>query len=122
MTFKRWTDERYFDLDKVLSTFGGNMPAEMFDYGTKTLKPFENYLGSFLKLWDNLDDPKIVEAWHAMNTWVNDNIPMAGGAFRQLIVDLYRNDPLMRGEWMIRGERVNLSRIHANLLTFDCGR
>ena len=52
-----------------------------------------------------------------MNTWVTDNVPLAGGVFRQLIVDLYRNDRLMRGEWMIRGERVDLSRIRANLLT-----
>jgi len=52
-----------------------------------------------------------------MNTWVTDNVPLAGGAFRQLIVDLYRKDKLMRGELMIRGQRVDLSRIHANLLT-----
>ena len=24
--------------------------------------------------------------------WVTDNVPLAGGAFRQLIVDLYRKD------------------------------
>jgi len=47
----------------------------------------------------------------------DDNVPLAGGAFRQLIVDLYRKDKLMRGELMIRGQRVDLSRIHANLLT-----
>ena len=43
-----------------------------------------------------------------MNTWVTDNIPMAGGAYRQLIVDLYRNDRLMKGELIIRGEGVDL--------------
>jgi polyhydroxyalkanoate synthase len=52
-----------------------------------------------------------------MNTWVTDNVPLAGGAFRQLIVDLYRNDRLMRGELLMRGEPVDVSRIHANLLT-----
>ena len=36
---------------------------------------------------------------------------------RQLIVDLYRNDRLMKGELMIRGQRVDLSRLRANLLT-----
>jgi polyhydroxyalkanoate synthase subunit PhaC len=100
----------------VLAAFG-NMPGEMIDYGAKALKPVENYIGNYVKLWDNLDDPRVVEAWHAMNTWVTDNVPLAGGAFRQLIVDLYRNDRLMRSELMIRGERVDLSRIHANLLT-----
>lgn len=116
ITFARWVDERYFDVDKVLATFG-NMPPEMIEYGAKALKPVENYIGNYLRLWDNLDNPQVMEAWHAMNTWVTDNISLAGGVFRQLIVDLYRNDRLMQGTMMIRGERVDLSRLRANLLT-----
>jgi len=58
-----------------------------------------------------------LEVSQVMNTWVTDNIPLAGGVFRQFVVDLYRNDRLMRGEMVIRGERVDLSRIRANLLT-----
>ncbi len=116
ITFARWVDERYFDVEKVLSAFG-NMPGEMIDYGAKALKPVENYIGNYLKLWDNIENPQVVESWQAMNTWVTDNVPLAGGAFRQLVVDLYRNDRLMRGEWMIRGEQVDLNRIKANLLT-----
>jgi polyhydroxyalkanoate synthase len=116
ITFARWTDERFFDVEKVLATFG-NMPGEMIDYGARALKPVENYIVNYLKLWDNIENPQVKEAWQAMNTWVTDNIPLAGGVFRQLIVDLYRNDLLMRGEWEIRGERVDLSNIKANLLT-----
>lgn len=116
LTFARWTDERYFDIDKVLGVFG-NMPGEMIDYGARALKPVENYVSSYCKLWDGLDSPRAVESWHAMNTWVTDITPMAGGAYRQLIVDLYRNDLLMKNEWKIRGERVNLKRLRANLLT-----
>ena len=115
LTFARWTDEKYFDIDKVLATFG-NMPAEMVEYGAKALKPVENYVGNYLRLWDNLNNPQVVESWHAMNTWVTDNIPIAGSAFRQLIVDLYRNNRLMTGEFIIRGERVDLAKIRANLL------
>ncbi len=116
ITFARWVDERYFDLDKVLSTFG-NMPPEMIEYGAKALKPVENYIGNYLRLWDNLDNPQVIDAWHAMNTWVTDNIPLAGGAFRQLIVDFYRNNRLIEGNLTIRGERVDLSHLRAKLLT-----
>ena len=116
ITFAHWVDEHYFDVDKVVAAFG-NMPGEMIDYGARALKPVENYVQNYLKLWDNLEKPKVVEAWHAMNTWVTDNIPMAGATFRQLIVDLYRNDRLMKGTWVIRGERVDVSRIRANLFT-----
>ncbi len=116
LTFARWTDEKYFDVDKLVATFG-NIPGEMIDYGAKALKPVENYVGNYLKLWDNIDNPRVVESWHAMNTWVTDNIPMAGGAYRHLIVDLYRNDRLMQGSMAIRGDIVNLKQLRANLLT-----
>jgi polyhydroxyalkanoate synthase len=116
ITFARWVDESCFDIDKVLRNFG-NMPAEMIEYGAKALKPVENYVGNFMKLWDSIDNPQAVAAWHAMYTWVTDNISMTGGAFRQLIVDLYRHNRLMRGTLVIRGERVDLKNINANLLT-----
>jgi polyhydroxyalkanoate synthase len=92
------------------------MPGELLDYGAKALKPVENYIGQYLRLWDNLDDPKIVESWQSMNTWVNDLTPMAGGAFRQLIVDLYRGNKLMEGTMTLRGERVDLGKVRASVL------
>ena len=115
LTFARWTDAKYFDVDKVLAAFG-NMPGEMIDYGAKALKPVDNYITNYCKLWDNLDSPRAVEAWAAMNTWVTDKVPMAGAAYRQLIVELYRNNALMRGSLHIRNQRVELQRIEANLL------
>ena len=116
VTFARWTDERYFDVEKVLAAFG-NMPGEMIDYGAKALKPVDNYVTNYCKLWDNLDNPRAVEAWHAMNTWVTDNIPMAGAAYRQLIVELYRKNALMQNQLRVKDEVVDLGKIRANLLT-----
>jgi polyhydroxyalkanoate synthase subunit PhaC len=116
ITFARWIQPECFNVDKVLATFG-NMPAEMINAGAKALKPIENYVMNYLKLWDNLDKPETVEAWQAMNTWVTDNIPMAGGAFRQLIEDLYRKNKLINNEWLLRGELVYLPNVRANLLT-----
>lgn len=113
--FVRWVSDQGFDPDKIVSAFG-NVPGEMIDYGAKALKPVENYIGSFLTLWDNLDNPRIVESWHAMNTWVTDLLPMAGGAYSQLINEMYKENWLMTGKLIIRGERVDLSRIRANLL------
>jgi polyhydroxyalkanoate synthase len=58
----------------------------------------------------------VVEAWHAMNTWVRDVIPMTGAAFRQLINDFYKEDRLMAGTLRIRGEPVDPGKVRANLL------
>lgn len=115
LSFARWTDERFFDVDKVVATFG-NVPGELIDYGAKALTPVENYVTSYMRLWDNLDDPRIVESWHAMNTWVSDLVPLTGAFWRQLIVDFYRENRLFEGTLKIRGEQVDLANVRANLL------
>jgi poly[(R)-3-hydroxyalkanoate] polymerase subunit PhaC len=113
--FIRWVDEQHLDVERLLASFG-NMPGEMLDYGAKALKPVENYITNYLKLWENISDPKIVESWHAMNTWVTDLIPIAGGAYRQLIVDMYRHNRLMNDTMSLRGEPVHLRNIRASVL------
>ena len=113
--FSRWTSHKDFNADQLAETFG-NVPGEMIDYGAKALKPVENFIGSYLNLWDNIDNPKVVESWHAMNTWVRDTIPMTGAAYRQLINEFYKENRLMEGKLVIHGERVDLGKLKANVL------
>lgn len=113
--FIRWVDEQRLDVERILATFG-NMPGEMLDYGAKALKPVENYITNYLKLWENISNPKVVESWHAMNTWVTDLIPISGAAYRQLIVDMYRKNRLMNDTMTLRGEPVHLENISASVL------
>ncbi|HLJ68749.1 MAG TPA: alpha/beta fold hydrolase [Chloroflexota bacterium] len=113
--FLRWVDERFLNVDAILETFG-NMPAELIDYGAKALKPVDSYLSTYARLWENADNPRVVDSWHAMHTWINDGIPMAGAAFRQLIVELYRENRLLSGTLLARGRPVDLGAIRASLL------
>lgn len=113
--FSRWASNPAFNADRIAATLG-NVPGEMIDAGAKMLKPIENYVGTYVALWDNIDDHARVEAWHAMNTWVRDIIPMSGAAYRQLINDFYKQDRLMEGTLTIGGEPVRLAELKANLL------
>lgn len=113
--FIRWTSEQSFNANRLVDTLG-NIPGEMIDYGAKALKPVENYISNYINLWENLDNPKVIASWHAMNTWVRDVIPMAGGAYRQLINDFYKENRLVTGSMHLRGERVELAKLRANLL------
>ncbi len=112
----QWVNQDRYDVEKMLVANGGLMPGELLDYGAKALKPVENYIGQYMRLWDNLNEPRVVEAWHAMNTWVTDLIPIAGGAYRQIINDFYRGNKLMEGTMTLRGERVNLGQVKADVL------
>ena len=113
--FVRWTTADTFSADKIVDTLG-NVPGEMIDYGAKSLKPVENFVGTYLSLWDKLDNPKVVESWHAMNTWVREVIPMAGAAYRQLINEFYKENRLVQGTLTLRGERVDLAKLTASVL------
>ena len=74
------------------------MPGELIDYGAKMLKPVENFVGSYVRLLENLDNPKVVDAWHAMSTWVNDGIPMAARTYRQHLEEVAEAPPEQRGQ------------------------
>jgi polyhydroxyalkanoate synthase len=113
--FARWSSNELFNPNRIVDAFG-NVPGEMIDYGAKALKPVENFVGTYLNLWDRIDDPKVVEAWHAMNTWVRDIIDMAGGAYRQLINEFYKENRLKAGTLALRGERVDLKNLTASVL------
>ena len=103
--FTKWASHPNFNADRVIEKLG-MVPGELIDNAAKMLKPVENFVGSYQMLWDNIENPQAVEAWHAMNTWVRDIIPMAGGAFQQLINDLYKDNRLIEGNLRLRGELV----------------
>lgn len=113
--FGSWVKGGYIDPERIITAFG-NMPAEMLNSGAKMLKPVENYLGAYVRLLDNIDNPKFVEGWHAMDTWVNDPIPMPGAIFRELINELFMGNKLVKGTWQLKGEAVHLENLRANLL------
>jgi polyhydroxyalkanoate synthase len=112
--FTRWVSHPAFDPAKLSAL--GNVPGEIIDAGAKLLKPVENFVGTYANLWDNLDDPERVDAWHSMNTWVRDIIPMAGAAYEQLINEFYKENRLVEGTLFLRGEYVDLGRLRASLL------
>lgn len=119
--FTNWLDERYFNLDKVVDTLG-NVPPEMIDIGNKMLKPIVNFMGPYVSLIDRASSENFVNSWKLMQKWVNDGIPFPGEAFRQWIRDFYQHNKLIKGELIVRGQRVNLKNITANVLNIGASK
>lgn len=114
-TFTKWTRDPAFNADRIVDTFG-NVPGEMIDAGAKMLKPVENYVISYTSLWDNIEDVNRTDAWHTMNTWVRDIIPMAGESYRQLINEFYKKNSLMEGTLVMKGQPILLENLKASVL------
>ena len=113
--YKLFTDEKYLDVDIIADAFG-NVPGEMVDTGNRMLKPVDNYVGTYVSMWERIFDEKPMETWLAMNKWVNDGPPFPGQAFKQWIRDFYRDNKLVKGEVVLRGHHVDLSNIETPLL------
>jgi polyhydroxyalkanoate synthase len=110
-----WLEEGRVDIDEIVDTMG-NVPGEMIALWAKLLKPLENFLGSYVTLFKQMGNPTAVRGWQSINRWVEDVIPLSGGAFRQFVVEYLRGNELIRGQHEINGEVVKLSNIEAALL------
>lgn len=111
-------DERFFDIDKVVETLG-LIPPEMIDFGNKMLKPMANFYGPYINLVDRADNEESIKSWKLIQKWVSDGIPFPGEAYRQWIRDFYQQNKLIKGEFVVRGRKVNLNNITANVLNLS---
>lgn len=110
-----WTDPRYFDVDKVIDVFG-NAPPAWLQSSFAILKPVSNLIEKYLGFYERMTDEKFLEEFFAMETWVNDNIPVAGETFRQFVKDCFQRNLLIQGKLRLGTKKVDLGRITCPIL------
>ena len=113
--YTKWLDKRFFNLDKVVDTLG-LIPHDMIDFGNKMLNPIANFYGPYVSLVDRADNEKFITSWTLMQKWLNDGVPFPGEAYRQWIGEFYQENKLINDEFYLRGQKVELGNITANLL------
>lgn len=110
-----WTDPKWFDVDSVVDTFG-NAPPEWLQGSFAVLKPVSNLIEKYMNLYDKLEDEDFLETFFAMETWVNDNIPVAGETFRQFVKDCFQKNLLIQDKLRLGTKTVKLSNITCPVL------
>jgi polyhydroxyalkanoate synthase subunit PhaC len=110
-----WTAPEYFDVDALINSYG-NCPAPFLQACFVMMKPVQNLVEKYLAFYDQMDDRRLVANFFAMESWVNDNIPIAGETFREFVKKLYQGNELVRGVFHLGGRRVDLRRIACPLL------
>jgi polyhydroxyalkanoate synthase len=74
------------------------------------------------RAWPRFEDAEFAERFWALESWNADSVDVPGAAYRRLIKELYLENRLARGEFLLRGEPVDLSRIECPLLVVSSGR
>jgi polyhydroxyalkanoate synthase len=116
-----WTDRGSFDVDALIDVHG-NCPAEFLQTCFLAMRPVQNLLEKNISLLENLEDGRFLASYFAMETWVNDNIPVAGATFREFVHKLYQNNELVRGEFELGQQRIELEQIRCPLLLLTADR
>ena len=113
VALKAWMGER-FDEESLLAQYG-NVPADWVQNALRALRPLGKLAGA-MNLLNNVDKPEVVTSNLRMGKWETDNIPFPGGTFRQMVKDFLRGNRLVRGNWVIGGDKINAKNIRVPFL------
>ncbi len=103
-----------FDEEALIAQYG-NVPGDWVQNALRALRPFGKLAGA-MSLLNNVDKDEVVKSNLRMGKWETDNLPFPGGVFRQMVNDFVRGNKLVKGEWVIGGQRVDLGKIRMPFL------
>ena len=100
--------DRFFDVN-------GLIPARYMHYlGRFISSPV--HISSYAMLLNHCHNDKFMDKWARMDMWTKDHVPLSGEVLRQIVNELIIENKLIKGELIVRGKRIDLSNIRANLL------
>ncbi len=111
-----WANKEYFDPEKVAKAFG-NCPGEFLDGAYQWLDPVGNIYSKFRNFAYNADNEEFIEMFFRMEKWIHDGKAIPGPTFAKFVKELYQENRLIKGEFLLGGRRVDLEKITMPVLT-----
>lgn len=112
--FNKWSDRRYFDVDRLVDTTG-NVPSELLFASFEALRPASR-IASQIRLWEDIWNDEYVRSYRMFERWSNDMLPIAGEYFRQTIKKLVWKNGLFTGDLEVGGRKADLANITVPML------
>lgn len=112
--FYKWANEGRVNVSEMAEVWG-NIRGEFLNQTFKMLTPLgdvKQVQGLLKSSWDR----NFVKKYAAINEWVSDQVPFPGKAYEKFIHDLYRDNLLVKGEFQLGEEEVDLSKINCPVL------
>jgi polyhydroxyalkanoate synthase len=94
----------------------GNCPAWMVNANFMSMAPIHHMLDKYVGLYRNAERDGYAQMFDLFERWMLSDVPLAGRIFRELVLDLSKRNALVRGEFKVGDETVNLRRITCPLL------
>jgi polyhydroxyalkanoate synthase subunit PhaC len=106
---------KHMDVDKMVNVIG-NLPSEQLFACYSVLKPFKQGVNKYYNLVQNIDNENFVGNFLRIEKWLYDTPPIAGETFRQWIADIYQKNLLVKNEFKLGDEIIDLTKITVPVL------
>jgi polyhydroxyalkanoate synthase len=110
-----WTDRELFAVDAIVDRLG-YVPGKTIRHTFIAFKPYLEVMRWKMFL-ENVGNEQVMGLFNAVDKWTNDTVDVPGEVFRQLMVEIYREDRLRRGETRIHDTAVDLGTISCPVLS-----
>lgn len=111
--YTTWLRRDTFDIDSAAASFD-SVPGSMIDFSNKMMKPVSNFVTTNRRVFESVRNGKPNRTnYQTMAKWVSDNPGFPSAAYREWITWMYKENRLVRGQMVLRGERVDLHDIVA---------
>jgi polyhydroxyalkanoate synthase len=103
------------DIDRMIEA-NGNLPGDLMSFVFALMTPGATMSKYNLGMLDTFDDEKKLLNFLRMEKWLADRPDHPGEAAKQLLINLYKNNELIRGEFRLGRRKVDLSALRMPIL------
>lgn len=104
-----WARHSEFDLSAFIEAYG-NVPWLLLQSSFIALKPTQ-ILSKARQYFSKSNDTRFLRNFWAMEAWSNDNVNLRARCFDLLLKDFYRSNALVKGNMVLRGQKIDLSQL-----------
>jgi poly(3-hydroxybutyrate) depolymerase len=101
--------------ERLVEAGGGTLRGTVMLVGFKGLHPGKHYVEKFVELYENIDDPGFLERFRKFEAWYQHTIDLPGAFYLQAIRELFKENRLVRGEFVALGRTIRLADIRCPL-------
>ncbi|MCS7122234.1 MAG: alpha/beta fold hydrolase [Archaeoglobaceae archaeon] len=117
-----------FDTDNTLALWAKNIDplkvsrallnatGDFLNIAFLLIDPVRLVIGKYQSLIDNLNDEKSVKDFFYMDHWIFDSPSVPGKVFEEYIIRWYHRNEIMKGEFTVKGKKVDIKNITMPLL------
>ncbi len=106
---------KHMDVDLMIDAHG-IVPGDMMNQSYQMLAPFTLGVQKYVNMVDTMADADRLSDFLRMESWIFDSPDQPGEVLRQNAKDLFKENKLVKGEFEIGGQRVDLKQISMPVL------